>query len=277
MAITSGDGYIASAKQIIPYVKTPALTTVATSRHTLRGVAGNPGAGTLAFGSAVPGQVLTDATASSGFPTINAFGASATGYLTRVNYSNSVVGRLELWDMLYSVNIPTGASGFGTLQTLTVTAPASYLSRCPDGAGAGLRMFVEITTTMSATATTVGATYTNSAGTTGRTAVTTGSLSGLTATRWIELFLQAGDSGIQKLETIVIGGATNAAGVANVVICRPLWSNSVRVANAAGIGADDLSRTGMPIVYDTSALVLTTVADSTSSGVPDLNIEIANG
>ena len=71
MAITTGDSLIASAKQLVPYVKTAAVTTIALNRHTIRGAAGNPGAGTLAFGSAVPGQVLTDATANSGFPTIN--------------------------------------------------------------------------------------------------------------------------------------------------------------------------------------------------------------
>jgi hypothetical protein len=34
--------------------------------------------------------------------------------------------------------------------------------------------------------------------------------------------------------------------------------------------------TGMPIVYDTSALCVTTVADSTASGLVDLQLEIAN-
>lgn len=275
MAITSGDGYISSAKQVIPYVKTAALTTVALTRHTIASQAGNPGALTLAGTGAPGGALFTDATA--GFPTINAYGGSAVGYLTRVVASNSVIGRVEIWDKIYGYNIPTGASGFGTLATLTLSSQPSILARTPDGAGNGLRLFLEITTTMSASATTVNVTYTNSAGTTGRSTGATASLSGFTATRWVELPLQAGDSGVQKIETVVIGGATNAAGVANVIIARPLWAGSVRVANAAGTIIDGLDRTGMPIVYADSALVVTTVADSTSSGVPDLNIEIANG
>ena len=277
MAITTGDGYVAAAKQVIPWTKTAAVTTVNTTRYTTRGAAGNPGAGTLAFGSAVPGQLLTDATASAGFPTINAFGGGATGYLTRVQWNNSVVGRVELWDMLYSANIPTGAGGFGSLQTLTVTAPPSYLGRCPDGLGNGLRIFVEVTTTMSASATTVTCTYSNSASTpaTGRTTASSGSLSGFVAGRWVELALQAGDTGVSKLESIVIGGATNAAGVANVIIARRLWTNGTRVANSGT--SEGLDLTGMPIVYDTSALCVTTVADSTSSGLVDMDIEIANG
>lgn len=277
MAITTGDGYVAASKQVIPYTKTAAVTTVNTTRYTVRGAAGNPGAGTLALGSAVPGQVVTDATANYGAPTINAFGGGATGYLTRVQWNNSVVGRVELWDVLYGVNIPTGASGFGATQTLTVTNPPSYLSRTPDGLGNGLRIFVEVTTTMSASATTVTCTYSNSASTpaTGRTTASSGSLSGFVAGRWVELALQAGDSGVSKLESIVIGGATNAAGVANVIVARRLWTNGTRVANSGT--SEGLDMTGMPIVYDTSALVVTTVADSTSSGLVDMEIEIANG
>jgi hypothetical protein len=276
MAITTGDGYIAAAKQLIPYTKTAAVTTVNTTRYTIRGAAGDPGAGTLAsMGATIPGQVPTDAT--SGCPTINAFGGGATGYLSRVFWNNSVVGRVELWDIVYAVNIPSSAAGFQSLQTLTVTAPASYLGRCPDGLGNGLRLFVEITTTMSASATTIVCTYSNSAASpaTGRTTVTSGSLNGFIAGRWVELALQAGDSGVSKLESIVIGGATNAAGVANVIVARPLWSSATRVANSGSY--DGIDMTGMPIVYDTSALVVTTVADSTSSGIPDLLIEIANG
>jgi hypothetical protein len=192
-----------------------------------------------------------------------------------VQWNNSVVGRIELWDVLWGGNIPTGASGFGALQTLTVSSPASYLGRVPGGVGHGLRIFLEITTTMSATATTVSVGYTNSDGTGSRSTGATASLSGFTAGRWVELPLQAGDRGVQEIDNIVIGGATNAAGIANVIVCRPLWSSGTRVANSGSY--DGIDMTGMPIVYDTSALVVTTVADSTSSGVPDLLIEIANG
>jgi hypothetical protein len=276
VAITTGDGYVGAAKQLIPYTKTAAVTTINTTRYTVRGAAGNPGAGTLAaLGATIPGQVPTDAI--SGCPTINAFGGGATGYLSRVFWNNSVVGRVELWDIVYAVNIPSSAAGFQSLQTLTVTAPASYLGRTPDGLGNGLRIFVEITTTMSASATTIICTYSNSAASpaTGRTTVTSGSISGFVAGRWVELALQAGDSGVSKLESIIIGGATNAAGVANVIVARPLWSSATRVANSGSY--DGIDMTGMPVVYDTSALVVTTIADSTSSGIPDLLIEIANG
>lgn len=273
MAITTGDGYVGAAKQIVPWVKTAAVTTVATQRYSTRGAAGNPGAGTLAYASSgtPSGKLITDA--DSGHPFLNAFGGGASGYLTRVNYANSVVGRLELWDVLFACNVTN--TQLGTLQTLTLSSQPSILARCPDGAGNGTRIMLEITTTMSATATTIGVTYTNSAGTSGRTSSVSASLSGFVAGRWVELALQAGDSGVSTIDSIIIGGATNAAGLVNVMIVRPLWTQRVGIANGAGI--DGLDRTGMPVIYETSALVLTTVADSTSSGLPDCLLEVANG
>ena len=82
MAITSGDTYIASAKQVIPYTKTASVTTIANTRFTTFGVAGNPGAGTRAMTTATTGAVPDDTVA--GYPLLNAFGGSATGYLSRV-------------------------------------------------------------------------------------------------------------------------------------------------------------------------------------------------
>jgi hypothetical protein len=270
MAIASGDQYIASAKQIIPYVKTGSITTIATTRFATLTAAGNPGAGTLPSSGTPAGGGALFTSSSSGMPTINAFGGSATGYLSRVQYFSSVTGRLEIWDKIWGV-VPT----LTTLATTTVTSPVSYTSRIPNGTDySGLRIFVEITTTMSASATTINVTYTNQAGATGHTSATTASLSGFTAGRWVPLELQAGDTGVQAITAVTVGGATNASGACNIIIARPLWTNRVTIANGGGV--DGLDRTGLPIVYATSALVVTAIPDSTSSGVIDMNIEIAN-
>jgi len=273
VAITTGDGYIGAAKQNLPYTKTASVTTTAAARTTVAQANGSPGALTL-LGAATPsGGVPTDATA--GYPTINAFGGGAKGYLTRVAFNASVVETQELWDKLYAVGITTAQ--LGTLQTLTLSSQPAYSSRIPGGTDyTGLRIFVEITTTMSATATTINVTYTNESGTTGRTvAATSGSLSGFTAGRWIELPLQAGDEGVQKIESVIIGGATNAAGALNVIVARRLWRGRVGVVN--GAQTDGLDRTGMVEVFADSAIVLTCAPDSTATGIPDLEFEIANG
>ena len=265
MAITTGDGYIASAKQIVPITKTASTTTVAATRFSVFDKAGNPGAGTLALTTATTGVVPTDAT--TGYPLLNAFGGSATGYLTRVQFASSVVGRLELWDRLFGINVSLAAAA-----TTTLASQASYAARVPGGVYNGLRIFLEMTTAAAA-ATTVTVTYTNQDGTTGRTTGATASLSGFTVNRLVELPLQAGDSGVQKIETVVVGG-TAGAGAVNVIVLRPLWTARVAIANGGDVHGPD--KTGMPVVYDTSALYLTCVPDSTSTGVPDLNVEISN-
>jgi hypothetical protein len=268
MAITSGDGYIASSKQIIPFIKTASVTSTTAQRYGVFATNGNPGAGTLARTTALTGEVLTDGTA--GCPPINSFGGGATGYITRVQYNNSVAGRMELWDKLFAFNFVCS-----TLQTFTLGSQADYSGRVPNTNYTGLRIFLEITTTMSASATTITVTYTNESGVTGRSTGATSSLSSFTANRWVEMPLQAGDAGVQKIESVVVGGATNTNGVINVIVCRPLWGNRVQVGPGGGL--DGVDRTGMPIIYDTSALALTVTADSTSTGTPDLIIEVSNG
>jgi hypothetical protein len=131
------------------------------------------------------------------------------------------------------------------------------------------------TTAVAANAVTITVNYTNSSGTAGRTTGASGSLSGLIVGRWIELPLQAGDSGVNSVTSVVVGGTAAATGAINVIIVRPLWSGRVNLANSGGL--DALDGTGMPIVYADSAIIQTIVPDSTAAGLPDLNIEIANG
>ena len=267
MAIATGDAYIASAKQIVPFTKTASTTTIATTRFSVFDKAGNPGAGTLALTTALTGSV--EASGTAGYPSLTTFGGGATGYLSRVAFASSVVGRIELWDRLFGINVSLAA-----LATTTLSGAGSYLGRVPGGTSAvGTRLFAEFTTAAAA-ASTITVTYTNQAGTAARTTGASASVSGFTVNRLLELPLQAGDSGVNSIQTVVVGG-TAGAGAVNIIVLRPLWTGRINIANGADIHGPD--KTGMPVVFATSALYLTTIADSTSSGVPDLNIEIANG
>lgn len=64
------------------------------------------------------------------------------------------------------------------------------------------------------------------------------------------------------------------AGAVNVLILRRLWGNRVTVANSGGI--NNFLDTGMVQVYNDSAFYLVVQPDSTSTGLPDVVIEIAN-
>lgn len=269
MAITSGDGYIAAAKQFARVTKTQTATTVAAQWHTLLDRNGTPGAGSLSVGNTANGLVPTDAT--SGFPAINTI--SNTGYLTRVNFSNSVACRMHLYDRLFHA----GSVSMTTLATTTLTSQPSFSSRIPGGTDyTSTEIWLEINTAVSATATTISVSYTNDSGTSGRTTGASASLSGFITGRLINMPLQAGDKGVQRIDSVTVGGTVATTGTFNVIIARPL-ATSMRVPVAGFGDILGLDRTGMPQVWDTSALWPIIAPDSTSSGAPDMLIELADG
>lgn len=263
MAIASLDQWVAAAKQGINWVKTATRTTVATAWFSLFDVAGNPGAGVLAGTSTAAGVVPTDATV--GCPMINF--STGTGYLSQVDFGSSVACRLKLFDMLFKA----GAYAFNAAQALT--GQPSYSSRMPGGTDyTNTQIWVEAVTAFTGNPT-ITVQYTNQAGATGRS---TGAIAlGLAPTvgRMIQLPLQAGDTGVQNISNVTCTVAT--VGTFNVLVLRPLWSGRVKVANDGDIHG--LDKTAMPVVYPDSALVFAVNADSTSSGIPDIEFVIANG
>ena len=263
MAITTFDGYIASAKQLIPWTKTATRTTVSTGWFSLIDIAGNPGGGTLAGTSTTTGVVPDDAVA--GFPPISTFGGGATGYLTNMLCGSSVACRLMLFDMLWK----GGAYAFNA--STSGNTPTSYSARIPDSNYSGTQIWLEQVTAATGVQN-VAVTYINQSGTAGRTTGTVATAAN-TVGRMFPLPLQAGDSGVQGVTGVV--GSVATAGTFNILVLRPLWTGRIGLANIT-IG-HDLSFTGMPQVFDTSALFPIVSADSTSSGVPDLLMTIANG
>lgn len=274
MAISTWDGFIGAAKQPLSLFKSASRTALATAWFSTFDLAGNPGGGTLAGTSTAAGVVPTDATA--GTPTINAFGGSATGYLTQVDFGSSVAGRLKLFDMLFKA----GAYAY-TAGTTTLSSQPSYSSRLPGGTDyTDTQLWIEVSTAFATgTAWQVTVTYTNQAGTTGRSTVISAALAAasLIQGRMLQLALQGGDTGIQKVESVVVtnGGTAMTAGAFNVLVLRPLWSGRVRLANDGD--THDMAKTGMPVVYADSALILAVAPDSTATGTPELEFVIANG
>jgi hypothetical protein len=263
MTIASLDDYIASAKQRITFTKTAAVTTVAAAIFSVFDKAGDPGAGTLAGTSTTVGVVPTDATA--GYPTINAFAGGATGYLSRFGFTSSVASRQALYDRLFL----SGAHAFNAADTLG--SQPSFASRVPGGDYKMLELWVEAATAFTGIPV-ITVTYTNQDGVAGRTTGAVTAPAALTVNRCFQLPLQAGDTGIQKVESVTCGTAT--VGTFNVMVLRPLAEARVPVASYSEV--QDMLKTGLPEVYADSALYLLVTADSTSSGIPSLHFEIAN-
>jgi hypothetical protein len=176
-----------------------------------------------------------------------------------------VACRIALFDRLFS------CGAFAYNASVTLAGQPSYLGRLPGSSYKGLEIWVEqVTAATGNQAVTV--TYTNDTPTAGRTTGAVGIAAAPTVGRMWQLPLQAGATGVSKIESIT--GTVATVGTFNVHVMRRLWTG--RVAVAAGGDVHDLLRTGMPQVFATSALFMQIIADSTSSGIPEMNAEISN-
>lgn len=265
MAITSLDGLIAANSQRLTYLKTASRTSVAAIPFSVFDLAGNPAAGTLAIGNTTTGVVPTDAVA--GYPTITSFGVN-DGYISNIQFGSSVACRMTIFDCLYSV----GAIPF-TAATTTLSSQPSYASRVLGGTDfTNTEIWIEAVTAFTGNLS-VAVTYTNQSGVTGRTTGTFATGAALIVGRMAMLPLQAGDTGVQKIESVTPSVAT--AGTFNVHVMRRLWQGRVRINNDGDV--HDFTKTGMPQIFDTSALRFVIQSDSTATGIPEFQLEIVNG
>ena len=263
MAIVSLDNLLAAALNRVGYQKTATRTSVAAIPFSVFDIAGSPGAGTLNAGNTANGIVPT--AGMRGYPPIAAFAGGASGRLSKVEFGNTVSSRLTLFDCLFSA----GAFAFNANVSLSSQPPIA--SRVPDANYNGLELWLEAVTAFTGNQS-INVTYTNQDGTTGRSA-------GVIATgiapilgRMLRLPLAAGDSGVQKIDSVV--SSVSTAGTFNVHIMRRLWSGRVRTANDGDV--HDILKTGGVRVFDNSALRLVVAADGTSTGLPEVNLEIAS-
>jgi hypothetical protein len=267
MAITTLDGLIAAARQRVLIQKTASMTaTTGGLLHAVHHLAGNPGAGTLSAGNTANGVVPTDAT--SGFPAIGTFGGGATGYISRIQASNSVLSTLVIYDRLFH------CGAYACPQTrLVLASQPSYSTRVPGGTDfTGLELWVEGVTAVTGNMV-ITVEYTDQDGNAG---ATTGAISTGIAPilgRMINIPLAAGDSGVQKIEAVTC--ATSTAGTWNLVVMRRLATVRIPVAGFSDILGWD--RTGLPQIFDNSALCIAVAPDSTATGLPMVMFDVVNG
>lgn len=268
MAITGLDSWLAAAKQRVALRKTATRTTVALRWFSMFDIAGNPGAGTLAVGNTANGIVPTDALA--GYPVINAFGGGAVGYIGRIEFTNSVVGRIAVYERVFSA----GAYAFNANTTLA--SQPSYLTRIPGGTAAACAGVTELWVEQVTVATgnqAVAVTYTNDAGVAGRTTGAVGIAAAPTVGSMWPLPLQAGDKGVSVVTNIT--GSVATVGTFNVHVMRQLGEASIRIANDTIVM--DFLGAGMPQIFEASAVVAIVCPDSTSSGIPGVCFDVVNG
>jgi hypothetical protein len=264
MAITTVDGIVAAPVQTVIFNKTATRTSVAATPFSIFDLAGNPGAGVLAVGNTTTGIVPSDA--QVGVPVINAFVGANIGYINKVDFNNTVASRLTVYDRLFSA----GAFAFNAATTLA-TQP-SYSARLPNTDYKGLQIWIECVTAFTGNMS-IAVTYTNELGVTARTTGTIATGTAPTLGRMIQLNLQAGDLGVQKIESVTATVAT--VGTFNVHVLRKLWNGRVKFANDGDV--HEFTKTGLTQVYTDSSLFYVVNADSTSTGLPMIDIDIING
>lgn len=273
MAIASLADYRSALRERPLYVKTAARVGSPQQWLTLWDATGSPSAATLAVGNTTNGVVPTDAT--TGASTI-VFG-SGVGYLTEVEMLSTVRGRYVLYDRLFHA----GAYAFNASTTLA--SQPSFSGRLVGGLYAGLQLWVECVTAFTGSLS-VAVTYTNAAGTTARSTGTT-AVGALVVGQMVQLPLQVGDIGLQKVESVTASVAS--AGTFNVVVLRPLWCARASLAGFSSALTVPVwhgpSYTGMPQVFGDSCLAAMYMPGNVlSSSVPiaaplvEIAVEVAS-
>lgn len=264
MAIITSDNLIAAIKANVTLKKTAGITAVANTPFSVWSAAGNPGAGTLAGTSTTTGVVPTQATA--GAPAIPQIGG-ASYYLGGIDFGNTVACRMRLYDLLWK----GGAYNFNA--AISGQTPASYSSRVPGGNDyTNLEIWVEQVTAATGNQA-VAVTYNNESLSTGRSTGAVGVGAAPIANRMWQLPLQAGDKGVSGITGVA--GSVASAGTFNVLVLRPLWTGRVRMANDGDVHGID--KTLLPLIYPDSCLFAQIIPDSTSTGIPDMELTVLVG
>ena len=261
MAITTIDGYVAASKQRLTWMKTGTRTLVAAMPYTVFDIAGSPGAGTLNVGNTANGLVPTDATA--GYPVIGTFSGNE-GYLSKIDYGSSVACCFDLFDRLFV------AGAYAYNADTTLSSQPSYSGRIINSQYNGLQLWIEAVTAFTGTLNVI-IDYLDQDGNAGATPQT--ATLALPVGRCYQIPLAAGDNGIQQITRV--RGLTATAGTFNVMVLRPLWFGRVYTANGGDV--HDFLRTGMPRIFETSALYVLLYADSTAVGLPLITMQVAMG
>ena len=263
MAIQSLDDYIKASKSMIVQKKTASITADKNIISSPFGAAGIPGAGVLAGTNTANGVVPTDAT--TGCPDIPDFGVGNTGYITRLNGYCSVAGTILLADLLFKA----GAYVFNA--NVTLASQPSYAERVPAGGWGATAILLESVTAHTGNQSIRiiyedGDDVERDTGT-----VATGAAPRVG--RCYQVPLVGAGNGVKKIKQVI--STVSSAGTFNVLVVR--WLAQMRIPFASYGESRDLYGTGMPIIYQDSALVVYNRPDSTAMGLPEWEIEIANG
>ncbi len=225
-----------------------------------------PTPGALAGTSTAAGVVPVDTDA--GYPDINSFGAGNTGYLGNISgsFSNAAIPQIMLSDVLFKA----GAYAFNA--NVLLAGQPSYASRITGGYYGDTEIWAECVTAFTGIPT-ITITYTNQDGVAGQTSGAFSLGAALAVNRMVQIPLQAGDRGVQKIERVV--GSVATAGTFNILVLRRLWKGPLFSGVAPTV--HDIYSTQLPIIFEDSALMASMISGSNTTLAFQMDIEILNG
>jgi len=265
MSIQTLAQWKAAQRVRVAYTKSTFQTTIASSSFSSFNISGNFATGVLDVGNTANGLVHTDATA--GYPSLPKWSSSYKAYLDRVEVLASSGSLWTIYDRLFVC----GAYAFNANTTLA--SQPSFSSRVPNTNYNECQLWCEQVTASTGVQTPT-ITYMDQDGNTG---ATTGAFGPNTAQQIVgqcwQMPLAAGDSGIQKVESVL--GGTASAGTFNVMILRPLIT--FRVLNANMRQDIDAMLSSLVELPAGAALYLLKRPDTTNDGIPSFDIRLAVG
>lgn len=257
MAITTLDGALAGMQWTRPFAKAATGTMVAGRPWSLWALAGNPGAG--AFDTTLNGVTLSSTSAQVNGQ-INFTDSASTTYLARLQGAATIAGTLMLCDRIWH-------NGGYTITTTTAqnsTTP-TWPSRDALGGtnGVGVLCGIEVSAACGAAAPAPTITYTNSGGTGSRTAgLSFPTANSPAAGSFFPFGLQAGDVGIQSIQSLTLGTSW-VSGTINLVAYRVIAS--LELTGAFVPNAIDALTSGFPKFYNGSVPYLIFIPSTTTT------------
>lgn len=260
MTITTLDGALAGFQAGRAFSKALSGTLVAGRPYTYWATAGNPGAGS--YDTTLNGVTLSSSSSQVAGQIPHTDPGSGNAYLARFQGVATQAGVLVLADRLWH-------NGGFTITSNTAQNITSPTWPARDNAGAtsgdGVLVGLEVSATVGAATPTLTLGYTNSAGTASRSGTNIiATASGATAGTFYEIGLQAGDKGVQSVQSLTLS-ASWVSGTINLVAYRVLAR--LEIPGALIPNALDVLTSGMPQIFNGTVPYMWFIPNTTTSSI----------
>lgn len=264
MAITTQDGLVAAIAAAVPFnfLKASLSSAAAGQLFSLWRATGIP------LQASIPSTWATCTSSTTGAVGFTNPTNPALTYLANMTMQPANVGSLIVFDRLGERG---GLSGtVTTAQTVNASIPANRGAAIN---GSNVEWYLEWYTDTGGTAVTATITYTNQNDTTGLT--TTVSLAATTRAGRMMLITPAAGDYIKSIQSVTLSATTGTAGSFGVTAC--LRVAEIANGNIQYISSMDAINLGLPRVYDNACLMLASLCSTTSTGIVQGRLILAQG